>query len=374
MESDSKRQTYSDPSTTQQSSDQIIHTSYDDHFIKQTHEYGLYILRITKDKLNSEHMKRIKCLLFYILERVTKNLVIEIKFDEEFDLNFQFIQRVLTNSYNLLEPEHSKVCPLKQIDVVMPQVFHTQSQLLTNKDISLFIYNESDDSIDQLLERRSQLYPENQPLEIVRVQDILELAMKRFEAVQFIRTNFFEDPIEQNKDQDFFKYKAVCLGGTFDHMHLGHKLLLTQALMWTQNRMLVGVTTDGLLKKKAYAEFLEDFETRKNNVIQFCRKVNNRVEIDAFELSDPVGRAENDEEIEACILTREVEKGGAMINEARTKVGLNQVEMVFVDMILAEEQTDSQNKFSNKTSSTYIRQYLANKQKQQELEQTQQQQ
>lgn len=48
----------------------------------------------------------------------------------------------------------------------------------------------------------------------------------------------------------------MCLGGTFDHMHLGHKLLLTHALMCAKDRILVGVTCDGLLKKKAYAEHL----------------------------------------------------------------------------------------------------------------------
>ena len=93
---------------------------------------------------------------------------------------------------------------------------------------------------------------------------------------------------------------------------------------------------------------------------EFCNRVNPSVFVDTFELSDPVGRAETDEDIEACILTREVEKGGAMINAAREQHGLPHVEMVFVDMILAEEQPDNHNKFSNKTSSTYIRQYLSN--------------
>lgn len=101
--------------------------------------------------------------------------------------------------------------------------------------------------------------------------------------------------------------------------------------------MLVGVTVDVLLKKKAYAEHLEDYETRRKNVIDFCNKVNSKIEIEAFELSDPVGKAETDIEIEACVLTREVEKGGEMINQARIKYGLPPVQLVFVDMILAEE-------------------------------------
>jgi len=44
------------------------------------------------------------------------------------------------------------------------------------------------------------------------------------------------------------------------------------------------VTTDALLKKKQYAEYLESFEERKQSVINFCNKLNPSVEVDAFEL------------------------------------------------------------------------------------------
>lgn len=57
------------------------------------------------------------------------------------------------------------------------------------------------------------------------------------------------------------------MGGTFDHMHLGHKLLLTQACLLTKDVLHVGVTGDNLLQKKAYSEFLESFEKRKENVV-----------------------------------------------------------------------------------------------------------
>jgi cytidyltransferase-like protein len=43
------------------------------------------------------------------------------------------------------------------------------------------------------------------------------------------------------------------MGGTFDHMHLGHKLLLTQACLLTKDTLHVGITGDALLAKKAYS-------------------------------------------------------------------------------------------------------------------------
>lgn len=58
--------------------------------------------------------------------------------------------------------------------------------------------------------------------------------------------------------------------------------------------MLVGITTDALLKKKVHAEMLETYDVRKANVINFCKKVNPKVKIDTFPLSDPVGNASQD--------------------------------------------------------------------------------
>lgn len=40
--------------------------------------------------------------------------------------------QLLVNGYNLLEPEHSMTFPLVDIDILFPQLFGTQSVLLTD--------------------------------------------------------------------------------------------------------------------------------------------------------------------------------------------------------------------------------------------------
>lgn len=40
----------------------------------------------------------------------------------------------------------------------------------------------------------------------------------------------------------------VVLGGTFDRLHLGHKLLLTEAVIRARERLVVGVTDAGMVK------------------------------------------------------------------------------------------------------------------------------
>lgn len=38
------------------------------------------------------------------------------------------------------------------------------------------------------------------------------------------------------------QFEEVCIGGTFDHFHLGHRLLVLSALLVTKNRLVVGLT------------------------------------------------------------------------------------------------------------------------------------
>ena len=59
--------------------------------------------------------------------------------------------------------------------------------------------------------------------------------------------------------------------------------------MLTSERILIGVTSDSLLKAKAYALYIEPFEERRKRVIDFLHRLNPLIEIDIFELADPVG-------------------------------------------------------------------------------------
>ena len=143
-------------------------------------------------------------------------------------------------------------------------------------------------------------------------------------------------------------------------MHLGHRLLLTQACLVTRTVLHLGVTSDTLLTKKAYASQIESFETRIGHVKDFLQRLNPHLEVRFFELQDPIGIAADLPELEACVLTKETAKGGQMINDARAEKGMKPLNLVYADMIMTADPSSPRGNqevtaFSNKMSSTLIR-------------------
>ena len=44
--------------------------------------------------------------------------------------------------------------------------------------------------------------------------------------------------------QKLYHYKCSVLGGTFDRLHLGHRILLSACAHLTKEKVLIGVTID----------------------------------------------------------------------------------------------------------------------------------
>ncbi|MCJ1417178.1 hypothetical protein MMC32_003517 [Xylographa parallela] len=192
----------------------------------------------------------------------------------------------------------------------------------------------------------------------------------------------------------------VAVGGTFDHLHAGHKLLLTATalilepvashLNSQQRSLTIGITGDALLKNKKYPEFLESWEERQQAVCEFLaaiisyekpqqasypserysnegpngkaihHKFANHLTIKCVEISDPYGPTVTDKTITALIVSGETRSGGKAVNEKRREKGWPELEVFEVDVLDAGslDETASQEGFQDKISSTEIRKRL----------------
>lgn len=95
------------------------------------------------------------------------------------------------------------------------------------------------------------------------------------------------------------QYQVCALGGTFDHLHAGHKILLSLATVLATRRLVVGVTglsllflyasrrtlinfdaDAALLKNKVMAIHLESLQTRINKTKAFLELFKPEIEYD----------------------------------------------------------------------------------------------
>jgi phosphopantetheine adenylyltransferase len=200
--------------------------------------------------------------------------------------------------------------------------------------------------------------------------------------------------------------KSVIVGGTFDHLHVGHKLLLTMTAFAldtprpedsADERMItVGMTAADLLVKKKYAEALQPWHARTRRAHAFLRGILRpdldgteedaeqveevhapgpnghavrvrmapreggapAVMLNYVEIWDPFGPTITDARIDTLVVSAETRSGGVAVNEKRRELGMAEVVIHEVDVLDAAtdgEGAAQKEGFEDKLSSTEIR-------------------
>jgi len=193
---------------------------------------------------------------------------------------------------------------------------------------------------------------------------------------------------------------CAIVGGTFDYLHAGHKLLLTMTLYLLSPSaitptMINGLTGEALLKNKTYGQYLTSWPTRCDSVVKFLAKIllcavpqptivnsselattdrlykytlgsisgNNGTQteteskpkdilLEMHEIQDAFGPTITMQEVTSIIVSEETKSGGAMINDKRKEKGWNELEVFTVGLIESSEG-------EGKLSSTKIRERMS---------------
>ncbi|CUS08308.1 unnamed protein product [Tuber aestivum] len=200
-----------------------------------------------------------------------------------------------------------------------------------------------------------------------------------------------EEAVEDDRlDDTAVEHLIVAVGGTFDHLHPGHKLLLTMtAFLLSPNaaapRLVAGITGETLLINKKHSAHLGSWGSRSAEVVDFLcsitdfsanpsppltspssstpetditpRSITNTIPcgekelvIETVEINDPFGPTITNEAISALVVSEETKNGGEAVNKKRTEKSWDALQVYKVDVI--------ENEGGVKMSSTDIRRRL----------------
>lgn len=127
------------------------------------------------------------------------------------------------------------------------------------------------------------------------------------------------------------KYHKVAVGGTFDKFHQGHQILLQKAFQIGE-KVLIGVTSDEFARSKGK---IEPCNTRMSNLKSTLKKYGDRYHISR--LDDSYGPAIKKDDIQALVVSEQTEPTAVKINQIRKKRGLKALDIITINMVLAED-------------------------------------
>lgn len=133
------------------------------------------------------------------------------------------------------------------------------------------------------------------------------------------------------------KYKHAALGGTFDHLHLGHKFIIDFTLNHA-DKVSIGISTPKLYQGKILQQTIEHFDYRKQTVEVYLKskRVFDRVSI--FPLDDIFGTTLSDESLDSIVVTDETEPNAKIVNTQRVKKGLNELAILKCTLVKGPDE------------------------------------
>lgn len=136
------------------------------------------------------------------------------------------------------------------------------------------------------------------------------------------------------------QFGVVAVGGTFDRLHSGHRLLLAATALVATERIFVGITADKLLSNKKNRHMLQPYEAREACAVGYMQRVNPAVEVTSGPLSDPMVPpiAATEAGFHAIVVSEETIHGAEEINRVRASLGFEPLVIVVVGLLSGTPQ------------------------------------
>ena len=127
----------------------------------------------------------------------------------------------------------------------------------------------------------------------------------------------------------------ICIGGTFNRLHKGHKKLINTAIQRAgeDGFVFIGLSSGELVYGKP---FVERFENRRNILLDYLKTQNHLPSI-LIEAITTVEGPTLDMDFDEIIVSEETKNVAIKINNKRIKRGLKEMNIVVIPLVLAED-------------------------------------
>lgn len=128
----------------------------------------------------------------------------------------------------------------------------------------------------------------------------------------------------------------IMVGGTFDPLHDGHRLLISRAfdLAGPDGLVTIGLTCDSFANRKTHP--IHPYKVRYDALVTYIQSLQRPVRWTVEELSDQFGSS-LDADFDALVVSEETFPVGKIINQKRRERGRPCVEIHMIRCVLAED-------------------------------------
>jgi len=127
----------------------------------------------------------------------------------------------------------------------------------------------------------------------------------------------------------------VCIGGTFNVLHKGHKLLINKAIRTAgkQGYLFIGITKGDIIKTK---ENIKPFEERKKMINNYILEKNAAPKVEIKPIKDKYGPSIK-EDFDTIVVSPETAKTAEEINKKRKQIKKSPLKIVQIPFVLADD-------------------------------------
>lgn len=146
----------------------------------------------------------------------------------------------------------SKSKPAPGYGKIVNEIYSSSAKYCSQLDVRVVLSNLRDVSLPLWRPKRHPidvLLCENRGSALI---DTLSSHLGTSTVIDLETSGLIENRDDLWETENCTMYKNVVLGGTFDRLHVGHKILLSAAVIRTTERLVVGVTDAGMVKCKLF--------------------------------------------------------------------------------------------------------------------------